>query len=63
MRHITLLIGTPPSRQEAMPTADDFGIKVSRELRPVIRKPSDAEITTEERGREVDILEYHEASI
>jgi hypothetical protein len=46
-----------------MPAADDFGIKVSRELRPVIRKPSDAEITTQERGREVDILEYHEALI
>jgi len=55
MYHVTLLIGTPPPGQKAISTADDFSIKISRELRPVICKPPDAEIATEERGREVDI--------
>jgi len=48
MHHVTFLIGAPSPRQKAISTADDFGIKVSRELRPVICKPSDTEITAEE---------------
>lgn len=36
MHHVALLIGTPPPGQEAMTTANDFCIKVGRELRPVI---------------------------
>ena len=48
MHHVTFLIGAPSPRQKAISTADDFGIKVSRELWPVICKPSDTEITAEE---------------
>jgi len=48
MHHITFLIGAPSPRQKAISTADDFGIKVRGELGPVIRKPSDTEITAEE---------------
>jgi len=36
MHHVALLVGTPPPGQEAMTTANDFCIKVGRELRPVI---------------------------
>jgi hypothetical protein len=56
MDHVTFLIGTPPSGQEAMTTADDFCVKVSRELRPVVCEPPNTEVTAEEGGREVDIL-------
>jgi hypothetical protein len=56
MYHVTVLVGTPPPSQETMPTADYFCVKVSRELRPVICKAPNAEITAEKRGRKVDIL-------
>ena len=56
MDHVTLLVSTPPPGQEAITTANDFCIKVGRELRPVVCEAPNAEVTAEEGGREVDIL-------
>lgn len=56
MYHITLLISSPTPGEETVPTADNFCVKISRELRPVIGKPPDTEIATKEGGREVDVL-------
>jgi hypothetical protein len=57
MYHVTLLVSSPTSGEEAIPTADDFSVEISRKLRPVIGEPSDTEIAAKERRREVDVLD------
>jgi len=57
MYHVTLLVGTPSPGPEAIPTSDDFCIKISRELWPVVRETTNAEIATEGGGGKVDVLE------
>jgi hypothetical protein len=56
MYHITLLVSSPTPGEEAVPTADNFCVKISRELWPVIGEPPNTEIAAKERGREVDVL-------
>jgi hypothetical protein len=55
MYHITLLVSSPTPGEEAVPTADNFCVKISRELWPVIGEPPNTEIAAKERGREVDV--------
>lgn len=57
MYHVALLVSSPTSGEEAIPTANNFCVEISRELRPVIGEPSDTEVTTKEGGREVDVLD------
>lgn len=57
MYHVALLVSSPTSGEETIPTADNFCIEISRELRPVIGEPADTEVTTKEGGREVDVLD------
>lgn len=47
VHHILLLTGAPISGQETVPAANDFGIKVSSQFRPVVCQPSNAEVATE----------------
>jgi len=63
MHHVTLLVSSPTPSEEAIPTADNFCVKISRELRPVIAEPPNTEVVTKERGREVDVLVKTVASI
>jgi hypothetical protein len=55
MYHIALLVSSPTPREEAMPTANNFCVKISGELWPVIGEPANTEIATKERGRKVDV--------
>jgi hypothetical protein len=55
MYHVALLVDTPSSGQKAIPTSDDFCIKISGELWPVVRESPNAEIATEEGGGKVDV--------
>jgi hypothetical protein len=55
MYHVALLVSSPTPGEEAVPTADNFCIKISRELRPVIGESPDTEISTKEGRREVDV--------
>jgi hypothetical protein len=59
MYHVALLVSSPTSGEEAIPTADNLCVEISRKLRPVIGEPSDTEIAAKERGREVDVHYGH----
>jgi hypothetical protein len=56
MNHVTLLVSSPISGEEAIPTANYLCVEISRELRPIIGEPPNTEIATEERRREIDVL-------
>ena len=56
MYHVSRLVSSPAPSKEAIPTANNFCVKISRELWPVIGEPANTEIAAKERGREVDIL-------
>jgi hypothetical protein len=47
MHHVLLLGSAPVSGQKTIPTTDDLGVKISRELRPVVRETPDAEVATQ----------------
>lgn len=49
VHHVLLLVRSPVARQEAISASNDLGVKVGRELRPVVRQPADAEVATQVR--------------
>jgi len=59
MYHVALLVCSPTSGAEPIPTADDFSVKIGRELRPIIGEPPDTEIAAKERRRKVDVHYRH----
>lgn len=56
MYHVTLLVSSPTPGEEAIPTANNLCVKISRELRPIVGESPNAEIATKEGGREIDVL-------
>lgn len=48
--HVFLLVRSPVLRQEAIAIADDFSVKIGRELRPILSQALDAEVAAEEGG-------------
>lgn len=51
-----MLGSTPILSEKTIAVANDLGIKVGSEFRPVIRQTSDPEITTEGRSSEINVL-------
>ena len=56
VHQVLLLRRTPLASQETVPTANDLGVKVRRELGPVVCEPPNAQVTTQMRGRKIHIL-------
>jgi hypothetical protein len=58
MNHVTLFVSSPTSGEEAIPTANNLCVEISRELRPIIGEPPNTEIAAKERRREIDVLRF-----
>lgn len=56
MYHILLFICSPLLRQKAISIANDFCVKVCRQLGPIVGQSAYTEVPAKERGRKVDIL-------
>ena len=56
VHHVLLLGRAPIARQEPVPTPNDLGVEVRRELGPVVGEAADAQVPAEVRGGKVDVL-------
>ena len=57
MDHVLMFRRAPVLRQEAIPTPDDFGVEIGRQFRPIVSQASNPEVSTQEGGGEIHILE------
>lgn len=56
VNEILVFTGAPVLRQKAISTANDFGVKVSRELRPVVGEAADTQISAKKGSGEINVL-------
>ena len=63
VHHIVLLGSVPLPREEPMSAANDFGIEIRCQLGPVVSEAANAEVTAEERGVKVNVLQRRATSM